>query len=101
MRYSGALVADAHRTLIQGGVFAYPATTARPQGKLRLLYEVNPMAFVFEAAGGAASVGAGSPLDQLPFSLHQRAPLVLGSKSDVARYEAVHASRQSRFPGKI
>jgi len=89
LRYDGALVADAHRTLVQGGVFAYPGTAARPDGKLRLLYEVNPMAFVFEAAGGGASSGRGSPLDQVPHSLHQRAPLVLGSKSDVARYEEV------------
>lgn len=89
LRYDGALVADAHRTLIQGGVFAYPGTAARPEGKLRLLYEVNPIAFVFEAAGGAASTGFGSPLDEQPRSLEQRLPLVLGSKSEVARYEEV------------
>jgi len=92
LRYDGALVADAHRTLVQGGVFAYPGTLARPEGKLRLLYEVNPMAFVFEAAGGGASTGLGSPLDQVPRSLHQRSPLVLGSQSDVARYEEACAN---------
>lgn len=90
LRYDGALVADAHRTLIQGGVFAYPGTLVRPEGKLRLLYEVNPMAFVFEAAGGRASTGLGSPLDELPRSLQQRSPLVLGSQSDVARYEEAY-----------
>lgn len=95
LRYDGALVADAHRALVQGGVFAYPGTSARPEGKLRLLYEVNPMAFVFEAAGGRASTGLGSPLDQAPRSLQQRSPVVLGSQSDVARYEAAFARERA------
>lgn len=95
LRYDGALVADAHRTLIQGGVFAYPGTAARPEGKLRLLYEVNPIAFVFEAAGGGASTGFGSPLDEQPRSLQQRLPLVLGSKGEVARYEEVCARERA------
>jgi fructose-1,6-bisphosphatase I len=87
LRYSGALVADAHRTLLSGGVFAYPGSVKQPRGKLRLLYEVNPIAFVFEAAGGAASNGAGSPLDHQPQSISERSPLVLGSSAEVAAFE--------------
>jgi fructose-1,6-bisphosphatase I len=82
-RYVGSLVADAHRTLMKGGVFAYPADTKSPEGKLRLLYEANPMAYVFEQAGGAATNGVDRILDILPSSVHQRTPLVLGSKDDV------------------
>lgn len=87
LRYSGALVADAHRTLLRGGVFAYPGGRTKPEGKLRYLYEVNPISFVFEAAGGGSSTGAGSPLDRIPKSLEQRCPLVVGSRSDVDEYE--------------
>jgi fructose-1,6-bisphosphatase I len=86
-RYAGALVADAHRVLLEGGVFAYPEDSSSPRGKLRLQYEVNPMAFVFGSAGGAASVGTSSPLDVAPSSCHQRSPLVLGSRTEVAAYE--------------
>lgn len=86
-RYVGTLVADAHRTLLRGGVFAYPADTKSPQGKLRLLYEANPFAFLFEAAGGAASTGSARILDVEPTELHQRVPLVLGSRQDVADFE--------------
>jgi fructose-1,6-bisphosphatase I len=86
-RYVGSLVADAHRTLVKGGVFAYPADKKSPQGKLRLLYEANPFAFVFEAAGGRASDGQRRILDIAPEKLHQRTPLVLGSADDVADFE--------------
>ena len=85
-RYVGSLVADAHRTLLKGGIFAYPADTKSPQGKLRLLYEANPMAFLFEQAGGAATDGTQRILDLTPKSLHQRTPLVLGSAEDVMTY---------------
>jgi fructose-1,6-bisphosphatase I len=85
-RYVGSLVADAHRTLMKGGIFAYPADSKSPSGKLRLLYEANPMAFLFEQAGGAAISGTERILDIMPSSLHQRTPLVLGSKEDVAIY---------------
>src|SRR6185436_18427202 len=74
-RYVGSMVADAHRTLLKGGIFAYPADTKSPQGKLRLLYEANPMAFIFEAAGGLASTGKGRVLDITPTGLHMRVPL--------------------------
>ena len=85
-RYVGSLVADAHRTLMKGGIFAYPADDKSKTGKLRLLYEANPMAFLFEQAGGAATDGKDRILDLMPTSLHQRVPLVLGSKEDVAVY---------------
>jgi len=86
-RYVGSLVADAHRTLLKGGIFAYPADTKSPQGKLRLLYEANPMAFVFEAAGGKASTGKSRVLDVVPRDLHMRVPLVIGSTQDVEAFE--------------
>ena len=82
-RYVGSLVADAHRTLLKGGIFAYPPDRKSPKGKLRLLYEANPFAFLFEAAGGSATDGAGRILDIEPTELHQRTPLILGSRDDV------------------
>lgn len=87
LRWVGTLVADAHRTLLRGGIFAYPADSSNKTGRLRLLYEANPFAFIFEAAGGAASTGYGRILDVTPETLHQRIPLALGSKLDVADYE--------------
>lgn len=86
-RYVGSLVADFHRTLLKGGVFAYPRDSKSPDGKLRLLYEAAPMSFICEAAGGAASDGATRILDIEPTKLHQRTPLFLGSRDDVAELE--------------
>lgn len=86
-RYVGSLVADAHRTLLKGGIFAYPADKKSPQGKLRLLYEANPFAFIFEAAGGRACDGSRRILDIDATELHQRTPLILGSPDDVADFE--------------
>ena len=83
-RYSGALVADLHRTLLKGGVFMYPPTKSKPAGKLRLLYENAPLALVVEHAGGAATDGHGRILDITPTELHQRTPLYIGSRGDVA-----------------
>ena len=83
-RYIGSLVADFHRNLISGGVFLYPAATNYPRGKLRLLYEAAPLAFVVEQAGGQATDGCRAILDVVPESLHQHTPLVIGSKADVA-----------------
>ncbi|HVU03245.1 MAG TPA: class 1 fructose-bisphosphatase [Polyangiaceae bacterium] len=85
-RYVGSLVADAHRTLLRGGIFAYPADSKTPAGKLRLLYEANPFAMIFEAAGGIATTGRERILDIQPKSLHERVPLVLGSKDDVETF---------------
>src|SRR2546428_5754603 len=90
-RYIGSLVADIHRNLMSGGVFLYPADTISPQGKLRLLYEAAPLAYVVEQAGGAAIDGARDILDIKPTELHQRTPLIIGSKQDVAFARAVLA----------
>jgi fructose-1,6-bisphosphatase I len=82
-RYIGSLVGDFHRNLINGGVFLYPADTRNPAGKLRLLYEASPMAFIAEQAEGSATDGLNRILDLVPESLHQRTPLVIGSREDV------------------
>src|SRR5215468_6181758 len=82
LRYIGSLVADFHRNLLKGGIFLYPG----PKGKLRLLYEAAPLAMVVEQAGGAASTGAERILDIEPTSLHQRVPLIIGSREDVRDY---------------
>ncbi|TDX01116.1 class 1 fructose-bisphosphatase [Dinghuibacter silviterrae] len=79
-RYVGSMVADIHRNLIKGGIFMYPGTVAKPKGKLRLLYECNPMAFITEVAGGLATDGTRRVLEVAPTELHQRSPLFLGSK---------------------
>jgi len=79
-RYIGSMVADVHRNLIKGGIFMYPGTIEKPGGKLRLLYEANPFAFILEVAGGVAQDGCGRILDIVPTSLHQRTPLFIGSK---------------------
>jgi fructose-1,6-bisphosphatase I len=86
-RYVGSLVADAHRTLLQGGIFMYPADRTNSCGKLRLLYEAAPMAFLFEQAGGRASDGTRDIADIEPTELHQRTPLFLGTGSLVDRAE--------------
>ena len=83
VRYVGSLVDDFHRNLLGGGVFAYPANTKSPKGKLRLLYEANPLAFIVEQAGGAATDGRTRILDVAPTELHQRTPLYIGSKEEV------------------
>ncbi|HWJ24867.1 MAG TPA: class 1 fructose-bisphosphatase [Gemmatimonadaceae bacterium] len=83
VRYVGSLVADFHRNLLGGGIFAYPANRKTPNGKLRLLYEANPLAFVCEQAGGAAINGTKRILDIQPQELHERTPLYIGSKGDV------------------
>lgn len=82
-RYIGSLVSDFHRTLMKGGVFLYPPTKHYASGKLRLLYEANPIAFVAEQAGGMATDGKGRILDITPTSLHQRTPLIAGSQAEV------------------
>jgi len=85
LRYIGSLVADFHRTLLRGGVFLYPPTAKQPDGKLRLMYEANPLAFLAEQAGGAASDGRQRILEKQPKALHQRTPLIIGSKAEVDR----------------
>ncbi|GAC1581503.1 MAG: class 1 fructose-bisphosphatase [Candidatus Elarobacter sp.] len=92
MRWVASLVAEVYRILVRGGLFMYPRDTKDPAkaGKLRLLYEANPMAMIVEAAGGAASTGRGRVLDLIPTSLHQRVPLLLGSRSEVERLCSYH-----------
>ena len=87
-RYSGCLVADVHRILLGGGIYLYPGEIDKPEGKLRLLYEANPMAMVVEHAGGKASTGTERILDLEPKALHQRVPLIIGSAEDVEQAEA-------------
>jgi len=89
-RYIGSLVADFHRTLLKGGVFLYPPTKDQPGGKLRLLYEANPLAFIAEQAGGMASSGRHRILDLKPEGIHQRTPFMVGSKREM---EALLAGR--------
>jgi fructose-1,6-bisphosphatase I len=86
-RYVGSLVADFHRNLLYGGIFLYPADKKNPNGKLRLLYEANPLAFISEQAGGAASNGKQRILDIQPTELHQRTPLIIGSAEDAREAE--------------
>ncbi len=89
-RYIGSLVADFHRNLLKGGIFLYPEDIKdpkKPTGKLRLLYEANPLAYIAEQAGGYASTGYERILDIKPGKLHQRVPLIIGSKEDVLEYE--------------
>jgi len=87
-RYIGSLVADFHRNLIKGGIYIYPATQTAPNGKLRLLYECNPMGFIAEQAGGLASDGKQRVLEIIPSSLHQRIPFYTGVKSMVEKAES-------------
>jgi fructose-1,6-bisphosphatase I len=87
-RYSGCLVADVHRMLLSGGIYLYPGEKDRPEGKLRLLYEANPLALVVEQAGGKATTGTTRILDVQPTALHQRVPLLIGSPEDVNEAEA-------------
>jgi len=82
-RYIGSMVADLHRTLIKGGIFMYPGTIKKPAGKLRLMYECNPFAFIIEVAGGKASDGSQRTVDIQPNDLHQRTPVFIGSKNMV------------------
>ena len=87
-RYIGSLVADFHRNLIKGGIYIYPGTNSSPEGKLRLLYECNPLAYVIEQAGGRASDGYTNVMDMVPEKLHQRVPYFVGSPDMMDRAEA-------------
>ncbi|MGH0161925.1 UNVERIFIED_CONTAM: hypothetical protein FKN15_042130 [Acipenser sinensis] len=87
-RYVGSMVADVHRTLTYGGIFLYPANKKSPKGKLRLLYECNPIAFIIEQAGGMATTGTQPVLDVQPEGIHQRVPMILGSPDDVQEFLA-------------
>jgi fructose-1,6-bisphosphatase I len=101
-RYIGSLVSDFHRNLLNGGIFLYPADykkdPKKPEGKLRLLFEAAPIAFIAEQAGGYATTGTERILDMVPRHLHQRVPLIVGNKEEVLRYEEF--LRRERVPGK-
>jgi fructose-1,6-bisphosphatase I len=86
-RYIGSMVSDVHRNLIKGGIFMYPGTTEKPKGKLRLLYECNPFAFIVEVAGGKATNGKERILEIQPTELHQRTPMFIGSRDMMAELE--------------
>ncbi|TAN66161.1 MAG: fructose-1,6-bisphosphatase, partial [Magnetospirillum sp.] len=93
MRWVASMVAEVHRILVRGGVFMYPADSEniKKGGKLRLMYEANPMAFIIEQAGGGATTGRGRIMELQPTALHQRVPVILGSKAEVERIDAYHA----------
>lgn len=97
MRWIASMVADVHRILNRGGIFMYPADKRTPDrpGKLRLMYEANPMSFIVEQAGGAATTGLKRILDVQPTGLHQRVPVILGSKNEVERVARYHEQAQS------
>jgi fructose-1,6-bisphosphatase I len=96
LRYSGCLVADVHRLLINGGIYLYPAEVDKPEGKLRLLYEANPLALIVEQAGGRASAGTERIMEIVPKALHQRVPLLIGSTEDVSKAEAFIQGKETR-----
>ncbi|KAG5525245.1 hypothetical protein RHGRI_031800 [Rhododendron griersonianum] len=95
LRYIGSMVADVHRTLLYGGIFLYPADKKSPNGKLRVLYEVFPMSFLMEQAGGQAFTGKQRALDLLPTNIHERSPIFLGSYDDVEEIIALYAAEES------
>lgn len=90
-RYIGSMVADVHRTLIKGGIFLHPADHEYPQGKLRLMIEVNPLSYIIEQAGGKSLSGKSSPLAIVPSSLHDRVPIALGSVENMTKYQSYYA----------
>jgi len=94
LRYIGSMVADFHRTLLRGGVFIYPQTRDYPNGRLRLLYEANPVAYIAKQAGGSASDGKQPILDVQPHDLHQRTPLIVGGEAEMSEFE--HCIQQGR-----
>ena len=94
-RYSGSLVGDFHRILLEGGVYLYPAAAGKSSGKLRVLYECHPLAFLAEHAGGAATTGREKILDVIPDSLHARIPFAIGSSEEIALYERYARGHQS------
>lgn len=101
LRYIGSLVSDFHRNLLYGGIFLYPADRKVPDGKLRLLYEASPLAFIVEQAGGRASTGWQDILDVEPEELHQRVPLFIGSREDVDEAEAFVQGKLEFEPGSL
>lgn len=96
VRWVASMVADVHRILVRGGIFMYPADTKFRSGKLRLMYEANPMSFIVEQAGGASTTGLQRVLDVQPSGMHQRVPVMMGCKSEVDRISAYHQVTSKR-----
>lgn len=96
LRYVGSMVGDVHRTLLYGGSFAYPGDSKNPKGKLRLIYELNPMSMIIEQAGGKSTTGRQRVLELKPTELHQKAPIFLGSWNDISKLEEIY----SKYPEK-
>ncbi|XP_024391965.1 fructose-1,6-bisphosphatase, cytosolic [Physcomitrium patens] len=95
LRYIGSMVADVHRTLLYGGIFMYPGDKKSPKGKLRVLYEVFPMSFLVEQAGGQSFTGKQRSLDLVPAHIHDRSPIFLGSYDDVEEIKALYAAESA------
>ncbi|RLN50432.1 hypothetical protein BBJ29_000964 [Phytophthora kernoviae] len=91
-RYVGSMVSDIHRTILYGGIYLYPGSSKNKDGKLRLLYECNPMSFIMEQAGGMSTTGTERILDLVPTDIHQRSPIFLGCKRDVERVLELYKS---------
>jgi len=91
LRYIGSMVADIHRTLLYGGIFMYPADLKNPNGKLRVLYEVFPMSYLMEQAGGQAFTGKQRALDLVPEKIHDRSPIFLGSYDEIEKMKELYA----------
>jgi fructose-1,6-bisphosphatase I len=96
LRYIGSMVADVHRTLLYGGIFMYPGDKKSPKGKLRVLYEVFPMSFLMEQAGGQAFTGKQRALELVPEHIHDRSPIFLGSSDDVEEIKALYAAESTK-----
>jgi len=96
MRWVASMVAEVHRILVRGGVFMYPTDSKSKSGKLRLMYEANPMSYIVEQAGGASSTGAQRILDIQPSGIHQRVPVMMGCKNEVDRIAAYHQASLKR-----
>lgn len=96
LRYIGSMVADVHRTLLYGGIFLYPGDKKSPSGKLRVLYEVFPMSFLMEQAGGQSFTGKQRALDLVPKKIHERSPIFLGSYDDVEEIKALYAAAEEK-----
>lgn len=96
MRWVASMVAEVHRILVRGGVFMYPLDTKSKAGKLRLMYEANPMSFIVEQAGGAATTGVQQILEVKPSGIHQRVPVMMGCRSEIERLIAYHQTKSKR-----
>ncbi|MFO7798758.1 class 1 fructose-bisphosphatase [Rhodohalobacter sp.] len=99
-RYIGSMVADLHRTLIKGGIFIYPASTRYPQGKLRLMYECNPLSFIIEQAGGTAIDGKERIMEKKPGSIHERSPIYIGSPENVKKVKELLNQHENKETAK-